>query len=154
MGGDGDAAPYVAVVGAGDDVEPRLLAAAEAVGAELARRGAVVVTGGLGGVMEAACRGARSAGATTLGILPGDDRADANAFVSVAVATGLGELRNGLVVRCADAVVAIAGGYGTLSEIALALKAGKPVVGIATWEIEGVRAAADASEAVALALGA
>jgi uncharacterized protein (TIGR00725 family) len=144
--------PYVAVVGAGDDVEPRLLAAAEAVGAELARRGAVVVTGGLGGVMEAACRGARSAGGATLGILPGDDRAAANAFVSVAVATGLGELRNGLVVRCADAVVAIAGGYGTLSEIALALKAGKPVVGIATWEIEGVRAAADAREAVALAL--
>jgi uncharacterized protein (TIGR00725 family) len=147
------AAPYVAVVGAGGDVESGLLAIAEAVGAGLARRGAVVVTGGLGGVMEAACRGARSAGATTLGILPGDDRAAANAFVSVAVATGLGELRNGLVVRCADAVVAIAGGYGTLSEIALALKAGKRVVGIGTWEIEGVLAAADASEAVALALG-
>jgi uncharacterized protein (TIGR00725 family) len=147
------AAPYVAVVGAGGDVESGLLAIAEAVGAGLARRRAVVVTGGLGGVMEAACRGARSAGATTLGILPGDDRAAANAFVSVAVATGLGELRNGLVVRCADAVVAIAGGYGTLSEIALALKAGKRVVGIGTWEIEGVLAAADASEAVALALG-
>jgi uncharacterized protein (TIGR00725 family) len=146
-------APYVAVVGAGGDVEARLLAAAEAVGGELARRGAVVVTGGLGGVMEAACRGARSAGGTTLGILPGDDRGAANAFVSVAVATGMGELRNGLVVRCADALVAIAGGYGTLSEIALALKAGKRVVGIATWEIEGVLAAADASEAVALALG-
>ncbi|MEA2221773.1 MAG: hypothetical protein QOH83_149 [Solirubrobacteraceae bacterium] len=153
MGGGGRTAPYIAVVGAGDDVEARLLAAAEAVGAELARRGAVVVTGGLGGVMEAACRGARSAGGTTLGILPGGDRTAANAFVSVAVATGLGELRNGLVVRCADAVVAIAGGYGTLSEIALALKAGKPVVGIGTWEIDGVRAAADASEAVALALG-
>jgi len=154
MGGGGGAAPYVAVVGAGGDVEARLLAAAEAVGTELARRSAVVVTGGLGGVMEAACRGARSAGGTTLGILPGDDRAAANAFVSVAVATGMGELRNGLVVRCADALVAIAGGYGTLSEIALALKAGKRVVGIATWEIEGVLVAADASEAVALALGA
>jgi uncharacterized protein (TIGR00725 family) len=140
-------------VGAGGDVQAGLLAVAEAVGAELARRGAVVVTGGLGGVMEAACRGAHSGGATTLGILPGDDRAAANAFVSVAVATGLGELRNGLVVRCADAVVAIAGGHGTLSEIALALKAGKRVVGIGTWEIEGVLAAADASEAVALALG-
>jgi uncharacterized protein (TIGR00725 family) len=153
MGGGGRTAPYIAVVGAGDDVEAPLLAVAEAVGAELASRGAVVVTGGLGGVMEAACRGARSAGGTTLGILPGGDRTAANAFVSVAVATGLGELRNGLVVRCADAVVAIAGGYGTLSEIALALKAGKPVVGIGTWEIDGVRAAADASEAVALALG-
>ena len=146
------AAPYVAVVGAGGDVSPEVLAVAEAAGAELARRGAVVVTGGLGGVMEAACRGARSAGGTTLGILPGGERAAANAFVSVAVATGIGELRNGLVVRSADAVVAIAGGHGTLSEIALALKAGKPVVGIGTWEIAGVRAAAGADEAVALAL--
>ena len=146
--------PYVAVVGAGDDGVPaELLAAAEAVGAELARRGAVVVTGGLGGVMEAACRGARGAGATTLGILPGDDRAAANAHVDVAVATGMGELRNGLVVRSADAVIAIAGGAGTLSEIALALKAGKPVAGIATWEIDGVLRAAGAAEAVALVLG-
>jgi uncharacterized protein (TIGR00725 family) len=145
---------YVAVVGAGDDDVPaELLAAAEAVGAELARRGAVVVTGGLGGVMEAACRGARSAGATTLGILPGDDRGAANAYVDVAVATGMGELRNGLVVRSADALVAIAGGAGTLSEIALALKAGKPVAGIATWEIDGVLRAAGAAEAVALVLG-
>ncbi len=146
------AAPYVAVVGAGGDVSSDVLAVAEAVGAELARRGAVVVTGGLGGVMEAACRGARSAGGTTVGILPGGDRGAANAFVSVAVATAMGELRNGLVVRSADAVVAIAGGDGTLSEIALALKAGKRVVGIATWEIDGVRAAAGAAEAVALAL--
>jgi len=147
-------APYVAVVGAGGDGVPdELLAAAEAVGADLARRGAVVVTGGLGGVMEAACRGARAAGATTLGILPGDDRAAANAYVDVAVATGMGELRNGLVVRSADAVIAIAGGAGTLSEIALALKAGKPVAGIATWDIDGVLRAAGAAEAVALVLG-
>ena len=146
--------PYVAVVGAGGPaVRPELLAVAEAVGAELARHGAVLVTGGLGGVMEAACRGARSAGATTLGILPGADRAEANAFVDVAVATGMGELRNGLVVRCADAIVAVGGEYGTLSEIALALKAGKPVVGVGTWEIEGVRVVADAREAVALVLG-
>jgi hypothetical protein len=146
------AAPYVAVVGAGGDAAPEVLAIAEAVGAELARRGAVVVTGGLGGVMEAACRGARSGGAVTLGILPGDDRAAANAFVSVAVATGMGELRNGLVVRSADALIAIAGEHGTLSEIALALKAGKRVIGIASWEIDGVRPAQDAVEAVALAL--
>ena len=148
------AARYVAVVGAGGDAEPESLTAAEAVGEGLARAGAVVVTGGLGGVMEAACRGARRAGGTTLGILPGHDRAAANPYVDVAVATGLGELRNGLVVRSADALVAIAGGYGTLSEIALALKAGKRVVGVGTWEIEGVRPAADAFEAVALALGA
>jgi uncharacterized protein (TIGR00725 family) len=146
--------PYVAVVGAGGDgLDPVVLQRAEAVGVELARRGAVVVSGGLGGVMEAACRGARNAGASTLGILPGDDRSAANAFVSVAVATGLGELRNGLVVRSADAVVAIAGEYGTLSEIALALKAGKRVVGLDTWPIDGVLRAADAVEAVALALG-
>jgi uncharacterized protein (TIGR00725 family) len=147
-------APYVAVVGAGgEDVEPALLVAAEEVGALLARAGAVLVSGGLGGVMEAACRGARGAGGTTLGILPGSDRAAANAFVDVAVATGMGELRNGLVVRCADALVAIGGGYGTLSEIALSLKAGTPVVGIGSWDIDGMRAAADAPEAVAAILG-
>jgi uncharacterized protein (TIGR00725 family) len=89
----------------------------------------------------------------TLGILPGDDRADANAWVGVAVATGLGELRNGLVVRCADAVIAIGGEYGTLSEIALALKAGMRVVGLRSWEIRGVVAADDPAAAVALALG-
>jgi uncharacterized protein (TIGR00725 family) len=147
------AVPYVAVVGAGGAVAPEVLAIAEAVGAELARHGAVVVTGGLGGVMEAACRGARGGGAVTLGILPGDDRAAANPFVSVAVATGMGELRNGLVVRSADALIAIAGEHGTLSEIALALKAGKRVIGIASWEIDGVLPAQDAAEAVALALG-
>ena len=150
---EGGAPPYVAVVGDGGAVSPDVLAVAEAVGAELARRGAVVVTGGLGGVMQAACRGARAAGATTLGILPGDDHAAANPYVDVAVATGMGELRNGLVVRSADAVVAIAGGLGTLSEIALALKAGKQVAGIGTWAIEGVLRAGDAAEAVALALG-
>lgn len=147
------AAPYVAVVGGGGAVAPPLLTIAEEVGAELARRGAVVVTGGLDGVMEAACRGARAGGATTLGILPGSDRAEANAFVDVAVATGMGELRNGLVVRSADALVAVGGEYGTLSEIALALKAGKPVAGLQTWQIDGVRAAVDARDAVALVLG-
>jgi uncharacterized protein (TIGR00725 family) len=96
------------------------------------------VCGGLGGVMEAACRGAKSAGGTTLGILPGIDRSDANEFVDVAVPTGLGEARNALVVRAADALVAVGGGYGTLSEIALALKAGKRVVSLGSWEIDGV----------------
>ena len=105
------AAPHVAVVGAGGDVEPESLAAAEAVGEGLARAGVVVVTGGLGGVMEAACRGARRAGGTTLEILPDHDRAAANPYVDVAVATGLGELRNGLVVRSADALVAATGAY-------------------------------------------
>lgn len=145
-------APYVAVVGAGDDVVAAVLADAEAVGAELARRGAVVICGGLGGIMEAACRGARAEGGVTLGILPGAERSAANPWVSVALATGLGELRNGLVVRCADAVIAIAGGYGTLSEIALALKAGMRVVGLGSWEIPGMLAADGPAAAVALAL--
>jgi uncharacterized protein (TIGR00725 family) len=90
--------------------------------------------------MEAACRGAKEAGGTTIGILPGTDRAAANRFVDVAIATGLGEARNALVVRSADAVIAIGGGYGTLSEVALALKAGKRVVGLGTWDVEGVDA--------------
>ena len=111
-----------------------------------------MVCGGLGGTMEAACRGARSAGGTTIGILPGLDRADANPYVEVAVPTGLGEARNALVVRAADAVIAVGGGYGTLSEIALALKAGKRVVGLGTWQIEGVVAVEDAEAAVAAAL--
>ena len=143
---------YIAVLGPGECVDRAVLDAAVAVGAGLARRGAVVVCGGRGGAMEAVCRGALDAGGTTLGILPGDDRSSANAWVSVAVATGMGELRNGLVVRAADAVIAVAGAYGTLSEIALALQAGKRVVGLGTWDIPGVIAAADPAEAVELAL--
>ena len=125
---------------------------AEEVGRLLARRGAVVVCGGLGGVMEAACRGASRAGGTTVGVLPGLDRGAANPFVSVAVATGLGEARNALVVRAADALVAVGGAYGTLSEIALALKAGKPVIGLGTWEIDGVERVEGPEAAVNLAL--
>jgi uncharacterized protein (TIGR00725 family) len=88
--------------------------------------------------MEAACRGAKDGGGTTVGILPGTDRSEANEFVDVAIPTGLGEARNALVVRAADALIAVGGGYGTLSEIALALKAGKRVVGLGSWDIEGV----------------
>jgi uncharacterized protein (TIGR00725 family) len=88
--------------------------------------------------MEAACRGAKDGGGTTVGILPGTDRGEANEFVDVAIPTGLGEARNALVVRAADALIAVGGGYGTLSEIALALKAGKRVVGLGSWDIDGV----------------
>jgi len=129
--------PYVAVVGPGD-ASAAELDIAEEVGAGLAAAGAVVVTGGLGGVMEAACRGARSRRGRTVGILPGEDREAANGWVEVAIATGFGELRNGLVVRASDALVAIGGGHGTLSEVALALKLGRPVVGLGTWEVHGV----------------
>jgi uncharacterized protein (TIGR00725 family) len=115
-------------------------------------RGAVLVCGGLGGVMEAACRGAKEGGGTTLGILPGSDRSAANPYVDVALATGLGEGRNLLIVRAADVLIAVGGGHGTLSEIALALRAGKRVIGLDTWEIEGVASAASPEAAVAAAL--
>ena len=148
------AALYVAVVGAGD-ANPALDAAAELVGERLAEAGAVIVCGGLGGVMAAACRGARSAGGTTIGLLPGTDRQAANQWVQIAIPTGLGELRNGLIIRAVDVVVAVGGEYGTLSEVALALKARVPVVGLGTWDIRGVEAVDDPGAAVrrALALG-
>ncbi|HEX8065472.1 MAG TPA: TIGR00725 family protein [Thermoleophilaceae bacterium] len=125
---------------------------AEEVGRSLAGAGAVVVCGGLGGVMEAACRGASEGGGVSVGLLPGSSRRDANRFVSVAVATGLGEARNALVVRAADALIAVGGEYGTLSEIALALKTGTPVVGLGSWEIDGVVRVETAEDAVARAL--
>jgi uncharacterized protein (TIGR00725 family) len=103
--------------------------------------------------MEAACRGAKEAGGLTVGILPGTDRTAANAFVDVAIPSGLGEARNALVVGAADALIAVGGGYGTLSEIALALKAGKRVVGLDSWGIDGVIAAEDPAAAVAAVLG-
>ena len=142
---------YVAVVGPGD-APPEVEAESEVLGAALGEAGAVVVCGGLGGIMAAACRGARTVGATTIGILPGTDRAGANSWVDVAVATGMGEGRNVLVVRTADAVVAVAGGYGTLSEVALALKIGRPVVGLGTWDIPGVERADGPHDAAARAV--
>jgi uncharacterized protein (TIGR00725 family) len=143
--------PYIAVIGPSDASEQELWLAEE-VGAELAAAGAVVVTGGLGGVMEAASRGAKSRRGRTLGLLPGEDRAAANGWVDVAVATGLGEMRNALIVRAVDALVAIGGGPGTLSEIAFALKTGKPVIGLATWDMAGIVAAPDPGEAVLRAI--
>ena len=103
--------------------------------------------------MEAACRGAKDGGGTTVGILPGTERAAANAFVDVAIPTGLGEARNALVVRAADALIAIGGAYGTLSEIAFALKAGKPVVGLGTWDVDGVTVVDSPEAAVESVLG-
>jgi uncharacterized protein (TIGR00725 family) len=152
--------PYVAVVGAGR-ASPQDERDAEEVGRRLAEAGAVIVCGGLGGVMEAACRGASAAGGTSVGILPGADRSTANPYVDVAIATGLGEMRNALVVRSADALIAIGGEYGTLSEVALALKAGKPVVGLRTWQlardgepVDAIVPVASAEDAVARALAA
>lgn len=152
-------AACIAVVGPGRDATRDELAQAEVAGAAIAGAGATLVCGGLGGAMEAACRGARSRGGMTVGILPGTDREDANGWVVLALPTGLGEARNALVVRAAHAVVAIGGGWGTLSEIAFALRAGVPVLGVRTWElgrggapVAGVRAVDDAETAVAEAL--
>jgi uncharacterized protein (TIGR00725 family) len=124
---------WIAVVGPGEASREEA-EVAERVGEAVADARAVLVCGGRGGVMEAACRGAAARGGMTVGILPAATRAEANPWVRVALPTGLGEARNALVVRAADALVAVGGGWGTLSEIALALKARRPVIGLATWE--------------------
>jgi len=141
-------ASVIAVVGAAV-AEPPTLAVAEEVGAALAEAGYTVVTGGLGGVMEAASRGARSELGATIGILPGEDAEAANGWVELAIPTGLGGARNALVVAAARACVAVGGEYGTLAEIAFALRAGKQVVGLGTWEVQGVEHVSTADEAVA-----
>jgi len=141
---------YIGVIGAGEcDAEFGRLA--EAVGRQIASAGAVLVCGGMGGVMEATCRGAKAGGGTTIGILPGPDRADANPYVDVAIATGVNEARNLAIIRTADALIAVGGSYGTLSEIGFALKAGKKVVGLRSWDVKGIVPAATAEEAVRLA---
>ncbi len=142
---------YVAVVG-GTVATAEALDQAEAVGRLLAERGAILVTGGRGGVAAAACRGASEAGGVALGILPGRRRDEANPWVTVAVPTGLGDTRNALVVMDADAVVAFPGEWGTLSEIAHALISGRRVIGLGTWALDGVVPAADPTQAVDLAL--
>ena len=141
----------VAVIGGSRPARSALEAARE-VGRRLAEAGAVVVCGGLGGVMEAVCRGAREAGGLSVGILPGASPADANPWVDLAVATGLGYTRNALVVMNADAVIAVDGEYGTLSEIAYGKIHGKTVVGLGTWAVKGVVPAETPEEAVRLAL--
>jgi uncharacterized protein (TIGR00725 family) len=142
---------YIAVIGPSEATDEEL-ARAETVGRMLGEAGAVVVCGGLGGVMEAAARGAAGAGTVVVGLLPGRDRRDANPHVTVVIATGMGEMRNALVVRSVDAVIAVGGAYGTLSEIAFALRTGVPVVGLGTWDLDDVIDAPDPEAAVALAL--
>lgn len=129
-------APYVAVVGAGDAAGV-LYEQAREVGALVAGRGGVVVCGGLGGVMEAAACGAAEAGGVAIGVLPDEDRHRANRYLTYSVATGAGHARNLAVVCSADVVIAVGGGYGTLSEIGLARKVGRPVVALESWELDG-----------------
>ena len=134
---------YIGVAGASQP-EPSLLPIGEALGRCLAEAGAIVVCGGGTGVMTAVCRGARKAGGQTVGLLPGGERDAGNPYLSVALPTALGEGRNLLLVRASDALVAVGGGFGTLSEIALALRIGVPVVGLATWGLTLSEKAVDA----------
>jgi uncharacterized protein (TIGR00725 family) len=150
----------VSVIGDGQ-CSPQVEALAEEVGARLAQAGYTFVCGGLGGVMEAACRGAKAAGGRTVGILPGSSATAANPWLDIAIVTNLGEARNVLVVKSGEGAIAIGGAYGTLSEIALALRDGKPVVGLNTWELgrpDGANApilrAESAAAAVAMLLAA
>jgi hypothetical protein len=144
---------YIAVVGSSVCNEETAKRAYD-VGYELARRKAIVICGGKGGVMAAAAHGARDGGGTSVGILPGSDRNDASKYLSLALSTGLGEARNAVIASAADAVIAISGGFGTLSEVALALKKGKPVVGLlfSFEDISGLHHAKTPQEAVDLAL--
>jgi len=137
----------IAVIG-GRRIEKALLAEAEEVGKLIAKRGAILVCGGLGGVMEAASEGAQSAGGLTVGILPQDNPGRANQYIDIPITTGLGIGRNVIIARTADALIAVGGEYGTLSEIAFALQLKKPVVGIKTWDIKGVIGSENAADAV------
>jgi len=142
----------IGVIGAGD-APPALAAQAEAVGREIATHGATLVCGGRAGVMEAAARGARGAGGHTIGIIPGYEHSGANPYIEFVIATGMGEARNVIVVASADALIALAGEAGTLSEIALAQKLGRPVVALEAWnEIAGLHRATSTRAAVELAL--
>ena len=137
----------ISVLG-GRAAAPDVLEEAEKLGRGLARRGLTVICGGRGGVMEAVCRGAKANGGTTVGILPGGRAEEANPHVDIPIATGLGVARNAVVARAGEVVIAIDGKYGTLTEIGYGLNYGKKVIGIGTWEIEGVIPAADAEEAL------
>lgn len=149
----------ISVIGRGDGASSRAIELATEIGKLLAERGATVVCGGLNGVMEAACRGAKSAGGTTIGILPGSDPDAANEWVDIPIPTGLGYARNVLVVKAGAAVIAVAGAYGTLSEIGHSLAEDRPVIGLETWDLDlpegtnaGIIRANDPADAVEKAI--
>jgi uncharacterized protein (TIGR00725 family) len=140
--------PIIGVIGAAAPT-PNGLRLAEEVGRLLAGQGAVLVCGGLGGVMEAACRGAVGAGGTTIGILPGAEASQANSFVTLPIVTGMGHARNVVVAQTAEALIAVEGEYGTLSEMAIGLKTGRPVIALQSWPgLTGVLYVETAAEAV------
>jgi uncharacterized protein (TIGR00725 family) len=130
----GRKSPVIAVVGAGK-CSKKLRDMAGEVGKYIAEHGGVLICGGMGGVMEGAARGAKEAGGTTIGVLPTESKDEANEFIDYVVATGLGDARNMIVVRSADAVIALPGKYGTLTEMAFALLAGVPVVSVSAWKL-------------------
>jgi hypothetical protein len=138
----------IAVVGGGE-CRPEVSEMACLLGRLLAEKGHVLICGGLGGVMEAACRGAKKAGGLTLGILPGE-MGSANEFVDIVIATGMGHARNAIIAKSADAVIALPGEHGTLSEMALALKMGKRVISLSSWDIPGTIKAKSPEEAIRL----
>jgi hypothetical protein len=125
----------IGVIGGGGEISPEIARLAEEVGREIARRGAALVCGGLGGVMEAACKGACAEGGLTIGILPGDSRRTANPHVKIPIVTGIGYARNVAVAKSSQAIIAIDGSYGTLTEIGHALQSGIPVIGLKTWSM-------------------
>ncbi len=131
----GQARIQIGVLGA-SSCDAEIIDLAREVGREIARQGAVMLCGGMGGVMQAAAQGAKEAGGTTVGILPGPSAADANPYIDLHIVTDMGHARNVILVRSSDAVIAVSGGYGTLSEIAIALKLGIPCVGLRTWELD------------------
>ena len=142
---------YIAVIG-GSDISPETARLAREVGREVAARGAVLLCGGLGGVMAAAAQGAQEAGGVSLGILPDGDRARANRYLTYTIATNLGHARNVLIAHSADALIAVDGSHGTISEAAIALKLGKPTIALkVTWDLPGLKRAATPAEAVAMA---
>jgi uncharacterized protein (TIGR00725 family) len=157
-----DRPPLIGVCGTSRD-DPATNEMAERVGGLIAARGGIVLCGGLGGVMAAAARGAARAGGFSIGLLPGDSPEEAAADVSLAIPTGMGEMRNALIVRACPVLIAIGGAYGTISEIALALRSGRSVIGLGTWEIRppgahiadpGIRRARTPDEAVTMAFAA
>jgi uncharacterized protein (TIGR00725 family) len=151
---------FIGVIGGGK-CSRSIARLAQEVGRELAEHGATVICGGLGGVMEAVCKGAKEAGGLTIGILPGNKQSDANPYVDIPIVTGMGEMRNVIIVKSAQVVIAIDGEYGTLSEIGHALKNGVPVIGLNTWSLakagkadDSIIIAEDAKDAVQKALAA
>jgi uncharacterized protein (TIGR00725 family) len=141
----------IGVIGAGE-CSKETGEKAYAVGRAIARAGAAVICGGMGGVMESACRGATEAGGTTIGILPGGTRGSGNPLCTYEIVTNVGHARNVFIAHSSDGLIAVSGGYGTLSEIAVSLKLGKPVVGLESWDIRGMKLETDPEKAVALLL--